>query len=126
LERKIEIRITLKRYFGMLGTVGIAIGLVTMPALAQDVNPSSSFFQLGSTTFANNTTLPISAINNIVMNNVNVCSIDGSPGGNQSLELSWTGAPPGARSFVVTTYDLTASFTHWGMYNIAGYRNNLP
>jgi hypothetical protein len=38
--------------------------------------------------------MPISTIHNILVNNKNVCSIDGSPGGNQSPELSWTGAPP--------------------------------
>jgi len=58
-------------------------------------------------------------INNIIVNNVNACSADGSAGGNQSPELSWTRANPGTRSFVVTAYDVTAAFTHWGMYNIS-------
>ena len=46
-------------------------------------------FRVTSSTFANNAALPINAIHNIIVNNVNVCSIDGSPGGNQSPELSW-------------------------------------
>ncbi|MFZ0799098.1 MAG: YbhB/YbcL family Raf kinase inhibitor-like protein [Terriglobales bacterium] len=83
-------------------------------------------FQVSSTTFANQTTLPISMIDNIVVNGSNVCSIDGSPGGNQSPELSWTNVPPHTASFVVTTYDTTASFTHWGMYNIPATATGLP
>jgi Raf kinase inhibitor-like YbhB/YbcL family protein len=83
-------------------------------------------FQLSSTTFANGSTLPISMINNNLVNGSNTCSIDGSPGGNQSPELSWTNAPAGTVSFVVTTYDNTAAFTHWGMYNIASTATGLP
>jgi Raf kinase inhibitor-like YbhB/YbcL family protein len=82
-------------------------------------------FQLSSTTFANHATLPISMINNNIVNGVNTCSIDGSPGGNQSPELSWTNAPTGTVSFVVTTYDSTAAFTHWGMYNISSTATGL-
>lgn len=70
--------------------------------------------------------MPISTIHNNVVNNVNTCSVDGSPGGNQSPELFWTGAPPGTKTFAVITYDVTASFTHWGMYNIAGTASGLP
>ena len=65
-------------------------------------------------------------INNNPVNGSNTCSIDGSPGGNQSPELSWTGAPAGTVSFVVTAYDTTAAFTHWGMYNIASTTTGLP
>jgi Raf kinase inhibitor-like YbhB/YbcL family protein len=84
-------------------------------------------FRLTSTTFASNTTLPISAIHNILnMNNVNICSVDGSPGGNQSPELSWTSGPPHTQTFVVVLYDVTAAFTHWGMYNIAATTTSLP
>lgn len=83
-------------------------------------------FWIHSTTFSNGSVMPISTINNIVSNGVNGCSINGAPGGNQSPELSWGGVPPGTRSFVVTAYDVTASFTHWGMYNIPGNTNDLP
>lgn len=83
-------------------------------------------FQLSSTTFANETTLPISMIDNIVVNASNACSIDGSPGGDQSPELTWTNVPPHTASFVVTMYDTTASFTHWGMYNISATATGLP
>jgi Raf kinase inhibitor-like YbhB/YbcL family protein len=110
-----------------------AVGLTTVllaagsPAqLAPDENSWEGRFQVSSTTFANDTRMPISTIHNILSNGKNVCSIDGSPGGNRSPELSWTGVPPRTRSFVVTTYDVTAAFTHWGMYNIPGNSTGLP
>jgi len=112
-----------------LATLGIVLALVLIfasPAKAQHKQPQAAPFQLTSSTFANKTTLPISTINNIVQNGVNVCSIDGSTGGNQSPELSWSTAPAGTQSFVVVTYDVTAAFTHWGMYNIAGTATGLP
>jgi len=83
-------------------------------------------FQLSSTTFANDATLPLSMINNNIVNGSNTCSINGSPGGNQSPELSWTNAPRGTASFVVIVYDTTAAFTHWGMYNISPTATGLP
>jgi Raf kinase inhibitor-like YbhB/YbcL family protein len=57
---------------------------------------------------------------------VNTCSANGAPGGDESPELFWTGAPRGTQSFVVVLYDVTASFTHWGMYNIASNVTQLP
>jgi Raf kinase inhibitor-like YbhB/YbcL family protein len=83
-------------------------------------------FKLSSSTFENNTTLPLSMLSNITVNSVNACSIDGAPGGNQSPELSWTRANPFTRSFVVVAYDVTAAFTHWGMYNISAKATGLP
>src|SRR5215469_18844206 len=53
-------------------------------ALAQNQNNQGSSFRLTSSTFANNTTLPISAIFDKPRNpptSPNPCSIDGSPGG---------------------------------------------
>src|SRR5271163_2792401 len=83
-------------------------------------------FRLSSTTFANKATLPLSMIDNILVNGVNTCSINGAPGGDQSPELSWTSPPTGTRSFVVILYDVTAAFTHWGMYNISPTVTRLP
>ena len=75
-------------------------------------------FRLSSSTFSNGGTLPLSMV-------YNQCSY--YPGGDdQSPELSWNHAPWGTRSFVVILYDVTASFTHWGMYNIAPTRSGLP
>ena len=112
----------------LLASVWLTFSLATIlasPASAQKPS-SSSPFQLTSSTFTNHSTMPISTIDNIIQNGVNVCSIDGSPGGDQSPELSWTSAPAGTQSFVVVTYDVTAAFTHWGMYNIAGTATGLP
>ena len=83
-------------------------------------------FVLSSTTFENNGFLPISAIYNYPVNGVNVCSVDGSAGGDESPELSWANTPRGTRSFAVTVFDATAGVTHWGMYNIAGTATGLP
>jgi hypothetical protein len=86
----------------------------------------STGFQLSSTTFTNDATLPLSMINNITVNGINSCSINGSPGGNQSPEMSWSNAPRSTTSFVVVLYDDTAAFTHWGMYNISAARPGYP
>jgi len=85
-----------------------------------------SKFQVSSTTFKNNSILPITAIQNIAApNGSNGCSINGAPGGNESPELSWTDVPRGTASFVVITFD-TLGFTHWGMYNIPPTITKLP
>jgi Raf kinase inhibitor-like YbhB/YbcL family protein len=101
---------------------GVVLALGILPAGA----PAQQQFELHSTTFSNGSTLPLSTILNNQVNGVNTCSINGAPGGDQSPELSWTGAPRGTQSFVVVLYDVTASFTHWGMYNIGGHVTQLP
>jgi hypothetical protein len=97
-------------------------------ALAQNQNDQGRSFRLTSSTFANNTTLPISAIFNATdpKTGKNDCSIDGSPGGDKSPALSWTRPRGKTRSFVVILYDETAGFFHWGMYNIAASATGLP
>jgi len=83
-------------------------------------------FQVSSTTFENNTTLPISMIDNYQYEGSNSCSINGAPGGDESPELSWTNAPRGTVSFVVIAFDTVAGFLHWGMYNIPATTTQLP
>lgn len=84
-------------------------------------------FRVSSSTFPNNGTLPLSMLNNILgTNGLNTCSIDGSAGGDQSPELSWTRPIPGTRSLAVVAYDVTAAFTHWGIYNISPKARGLP
>src|ERR1700733_7238703 len=100
--------------------VAVAFAMLWATALAQES------FQLHSTTFSNDSVLPISMILNNQVNGVNTCSASGAAGYDESPELSWTGAPRGTRAFVVVLYDVTASFTHWGMYNISGNVTNLP
>ncbi|MFC4455585.1 YbhB/YbcL family Raf kinase inhibitor-like protein [Deinococcus sonorensis] len=51
-------------------------------------------------------------------------------GGNISPALSWTGAPAGTVSFVVTAYDPDAptgsGFRHWTVYNLPATTTSLP
>ena len=105
--------------------LGLVCGsAMSLPSLAQDPGHP---FHLSSSTFDNNTFLPISAIDNVTLpNGKNGCSIDGSPGGDQSPALSWTRPRGNTRSFVVILYDETAAFTHWGMYNISPSLTGLP
>jgi Raf kinase inhibitor-like YbhB/YbcL family protein len=114
------------RSFPPIACAVLGLALAAPHAVAQDPNTGQNGFKLTSKTFSNGQFLPISAIHNMIVNGANVCSINGAPGGNESPELSWTGAPIGTRSFVVTLYDVTAAFTHWGIYNIAGNSVGLP
>lgn len=109
-----------RKRMGRMACAAVALGLLTAGASAQEP------FRLNSTTFSNGSTLPLSTILNNQVNGVNTCTANGAPGGDQSPELFWTGAPRGTRSFVVVLYDVTAAFTHWGMYNIAPNVNQLP
>jgi Raf kinase inhibitor-like YbhB/YbcL family protein len=102
--------------------------LLILPAwaTAQSLGARNSF-QISSTTFANNGTLPLSMANNIPgANGLNTCSADGSAGGDQSPELSWTRPVRATRSLAVVAYDVTAAFTHWGIYNISPATSGLP
>jgi Raf kinase inhibitor-like YbhB/YbcL family protein len=101
-----------------LASAGLVIGFLAASAVTQAAQDDKKEFRLTSTAFANDDFLPLSAIYTFLQNGVNICSIDGQPGGNQSPQLSWTGAPKKTQSFVVVLYDVTAAFTHWGMYNI--------
>ena len=94
--------------------------LLAATAMAQDG------FQLHSPEFSQDGTPPLSMILNNPVNGQNTCTASGAAGLDESPQLNWTGAPWGTRSFVVVLYDTTAAFTHWGMYNIPGYMNQLP
>jgi Raf kinase inhibitor-like YbhB/YbcL family protein len=111
---------------GKFARLTLAALLATTPLGLGTQDGPGSKFQLSSTTFENGATLPLSTLSNITVNNVNACSVNGSPGGNQSPELSWTRANPRTRSFAVVAYDVTAAFTHWGMYNISSQATGLP
>jgi len=80
---------------------------------------------LVSTAFTNNTIPPIITIHNMIVNGVNTCSIDGSPGG-PVTRVDLDRRTGSSRTFVVVAYDVTAAFNHWGMYNISGRATGLP
>ena len=109
-----------------LFAAGLTIALSATVVFAQNTDAADNALRLTSKTFENGQTFPLSMINNMVANGMNACSINGAPGGNQSPQLSWSGAPYGTRTFAVIMFDVTASFTHWGMYNIAGTTTSLP
>jgi Raf kinase inhibitor-like YbhB/YbcL family protein len=59
-----------------------------------------------------------------------VFNAGGCTGGNTSPALSWSGAPEGTKSFVLTVYDPDAptgsGFWHWVMFNIPANVTSLP
>jgi Raf kinase inhibitor-like YbhB/YbcL family protein len=103
--------------------VCLTLALASISAVAQQSGANSDWqhrFQVSSTTFINGSDLPLS----MILGSNNCTYVSG--GGDQSPELSWKHAPFGTQSFVVTLYDVTAAFTHWGMYNISPKTNELP
>jgi hypothetical protein len=99
----------------------VGTGAANTPAAAQWAP-----LYLASPDFTNGSILPLSTINNIVSNNVNACTANGAAGGDQSPPLFWGNVPYGTRYFALVLFDVTASFTHWGIYNIPAYYSGLP
>jgi Raf kinase inhibitor-like YbhB/YbcL family protein len=114
------------KFLHLLAIAAAALAVFATQAPAQKASNDPGTFQLSSSTFSRDSTLPLSTIFNNPVNGVNTCTANGAPGGDKSPELSWTNAPWGTRSYVVVLYDVTAAFTHWGMYNIAGNATGLP
>lgn len=114
------------KHFSLSICIGLAIGLCGHSAAAQSTANFSGNFQLHSSAFTNGSNIPLSLVLNNEVNGVNTCSASGAAGGDTSPELHWTNAPQGTQSFVVVLYDVTAGFTHWGMYNIRGNATGLP
>jgi Raf kinase inhibitor-like YbhB/YbcL family protein len=73
-----------------------------------------------STTYRDGETIPQSA----------VFDAFGCTGGNQSPELSWSGAPAGTKSFALTIWDpdapTTVGFVHWIVFDIPADVTSLP
>lgn len=118
--------ISSQRYRVLTGIVAmLALSAATVSGQSRDDRWNR--FRVTSSRFTNGSTLPLSAVNDIPnASGNNSCTASGAPGGNKSPELSWSDAPRGTRSFVVVTYDVTAAFTHWGMYNIPGDATGVP
>ena len=88
-------------------------------AFAKAATPSSSTpITVTSTTFTSGGALPVST------------EFNGCGGGNLSPQLSWSGAPPSTKSFVVTLFDPDAptstGYWHWTVYNIPATVTSLP
>jgi Raf kinase inhibitor-like YbhB/YbcL family protein len=115
----------LKR-IGLFTLVGLLFGVCAASATAQAGASFPESFQLHSKAFVNNGVIPLTAVLNNQSNGVNTCTANGAAGGDQSPQLTWTGAPWGTESYVVVLYDVTAAFTHWGIYNIKGSAAGLP
>ncbi len=102
--------------------INLVFASLTAWAQNQKVKPDGGNgygkFRVSSTTFYDGGTLPSIMV-------WNQCTAYPG-GGNQSPQLSWTDPPSGTGSFVVVGYDITASFTHWGMYNISWRATGLP
>jgi len=79
--------------------------------LLQDATDGFRHFRVTSTTFQDNGFVPASMVFNGQIGSSCI-------GGNMSPDLKWSGAPAWTKSFAVVTYDDTANFTHWGIYNI--------
>ncbi len=94
---------------GALATMRPAVHAMQIPAADWEHR-----FRVTSTTFQNGTEVPMSMV------------YSGCGGGNQSPELSWSRAPRDTRSFAVAMFDVTANFTHWGIYNISREATGLP
>jgi Raf kinase inhibitor-like YbhB/YbcL family protein len=73
-----------------------------------------------SSTFRDGETIPQSA----------VFDAFGCTGGNQSPELSWSGAPAGTKSYAVTIWDpdapTTVGWVHWIVFDIPADVTSLP
>jgi Raf kinase inhibitor-like YbhB/YbcL family protein len=102
-----------------------AVAAATLLACAS-ASAQERGFVVTSATFTEGSTLPNSMVYQYPATGPNQCTADGSAGGNSSPDLSWAAAPSGAVSFAVMAYDVTASFTHWGIYNIPASTRHLP
>lgn len=105
---------------GELGRVAGIAGTARAHGLSvQGDDDDGPRFRVTSSTFQNNTTVPASMVFNGQLGSSCI-------GGNMSPELKWTHAVPWTKSYAVVVYDVTADFTHWGVYNIPPDVTELP
>lgn len=89
----------------------------TVSVRAPDVPHSGPSLTVASQSFAENAAIPMDHVH------------DGCGGKNVSPQLSWSGAPQGTKSFVVTCFDPDAptgsGYWHWVTFNIPANVNSL-
>lgn len=82
--------------------------------------PQLPELKLSSETFSDGESLPLPQASGVM----------GAGGEDQSPQLSWSGAPEGTQSYVVTMYDPDAptasGFWHWAVANIPASITSLP
>jgi len=99
-----------------LGAMAVAFSLVAAPAAHAQMKVTSAEMKDGGT----------------IANEQVATVFNGSDckGGNISPSLSWTGAPSGTKSFVITVYDPDAptgsGFWHWAVFNIPASTMSIP
>lgn len=109
--------------------LSVVAAIVLSPAEVTRAADSDSnlHLQISSRTFHDGGTLPDRMANSILTETgVNICTLDGKAGGNESPQLSWSNAPPETSSIAIVMYDETAGYTHWGIYDIPSDVRNLP
>ncbi len=99
----------------MRPVIAVALAFVCLPALVRAAD-----FTLTSSSFADGGTL----------SERHVYSGFGCSGDTLSPALSWSGAPAGTKSFVVTAYDPDAptgsGWWHWVLYDLPASTSSLP
>jgi len=103
----------MRKFFGLL-TFAAAL------TLAMTVAARAAKFVLSSP----------SIIEGGIVPNAHIYNGYGYHGANRSPQLSWTGAPPGTKSFAVTVYDPDAphagGWWHWLVFDIPAGADGLP
>jgi Raf kinase inhibitor-like YbhB/YbcL family protein len=111
--------LNLMMFPGEAGPWAGALGAARASAGSLPAQAAAAQFRVTSTTFENDGPIPASMVFNGTLGSVCI-------GGNMSPELNWTPAVPWTKSYAVVLYDVTANFTHWGMYNIPPGVTELP
>lgn len=105
--------------FVLTVTLLSALALGTAARAQTTARPKGSTFQLSSADVKNGAFAPAQIFNSF-----------GCTGGNVSPALTWSGAPQGTKSFVLTIYDPDAptgsGFWHWVVANIPASATSIP